>query len=606
VPAGESLRLELHARRREEDRAMRLAGLAFVPGHPRYWGDLPSDEELYADASAGDEPPVRAALRREVSNPRFPLAGDGERSVLDFPLSLPLVAEDGPFLGPPKPSRTALERDGLAEFDAGLFVDEDLAGVGTEALLAQADFLRYGGASRRRLRGIHAALDVSEATIIAVPDAVQPGWIPAPVALVPPPHEPAPFPRPERWRYLPCDGSSPIPLHGRPDPSQFVDCELEIVEAPYLERIKPPDATGTFRIFWARRPNASYESATYVLEECARPDWAGAVEVYRGAEPRAVIYGRAPGVLYYRVRALVGGVSSDWSDGEGVRVQAKGPWRALPGERYDGHPDALLEVQASVLRLCAARGDLQCVLALPSHFREDAAARHAERLRVRLGAPEGRALSFGALYHPWLVSREGGGDSPAHREAPPDGAVCGVMARRALERGAWTAPANEPLAGVAALTPAIGRQYHLDLQAAQVNLVRQEPRGFLCLSEDTLSPDPDLRPVNVRRLLILLRRLALKRGAEYVFEPNDDVFRRSVERGFGRLLDDLYRRGALTGSSPREAYRVVVADGSLNTAWGVEQGRLLVELKVAPSRPLTFLTVRLVQTPNQGLSAMEV
>ena len=41
----------------------------------------------------------------------------------------------------------------------------------------------------------------------------------------------------------------------------------------------------------------------------------------------------------------------------------------------------------------------------------------------------------------------------------------------------------------------------------------------MVLSADTLSDDPDLRPINVRRLLILLRRLALRLGATYVFEP---------------------------------------------------------------------------------------
>ncbi len=118
------------------------------------------------------------------------------------------------------------------------------------------------------------------------------------------------------------------------------------------------------------------------------------------------------------------------------------------------------------------------------------------------------------------------------------------------------------------------------------------------LSADTLSDDPDLRPINVRRLLILLRRLALRLGATYVFEPNDDAFRRLVQRGFEALLDDMFGRGAFAGATPATSFQVVTSQ-ALNTPESVDQGHFIVELKVAPSLPLTFLTVRLVQTGDR-------
>ena len=42
--------------------------------------------------------------------------------------------------------------------------------------------------------------------------------------------------------------------------------------------------------------------------------------------------------------------------------------------------------------------------------------------------------------------------------------------------------------------------------------------------------DLDVRPINVRRLLALLRRAALLHGTRYVFEPNDDSLRRRIQR----------------------------------------------------------------------------
>jgi phage tail sheath protein FI len=251
--------------------------------------------------------------------------------------------------------------------------------------------------------------------------------------------------------------------------------------------------------------------------------------------------------------------------------------------------------------VCAARGDVFAVLALPRHYREHDALGHGGGLVAASTA--GRTLSYGALYHPWLIER---GDhlTGTLREQPPDGAVCGKIARRTLLSGAWIAPANDPLADVLALAPKLSPSRWLDLQEAAVNVVRQEPLGFVLFSANTLSPDEDLRPINVRRLLILLRRLALRRGASYVFEPNDTAFRRLVQRGFEATLDDLFVRGAFAGDTPTTSFRVDTGPG-LNTAQSVDAGRFIVEMRVAPSRPLTFVTVRLVQTSDRVLSVVE-
>ena len=268
-----------------------------------------------------------------------------------------------------------------------------------------------------------------------------------------------------------------------------------------------------------------------------------------------------------------------------------------------------LAVQRALLRMCGARGDLFAVLALPEHFREEEAIDYVSQLKSPnargrtvhnellqpVNSSEKNILSYGACYHPWPIERDAAGD---FRRVPPDGAACGVLARRALSRGAWVAPANELLSGVVALTPPIDRRRWLDLQEARVNLFRHEPAGFLALDADTLIDDEDLRPINVRRLLILLRRLAIREGATYVFEPNDDSFRRLVQHRFEGLLNQLYVRGAFAGRTSREAFEVNTGI-DLNTPQSVEQGRFIIELKVAPSLPLTFLTIRLMQTGDR-------
>jgi phage tail sheath protein FI len=67
-----------------------------------------------------------------------------------------------------------------------------------------------------------------------------------------------------------------------------------------------------------------------------------------------------------------------------------------------------------------------------------------------------------------------------------------------------------------------------------------------------------------------------------------------VQRGFEAMLGTMFERGAFAGATAATAFQVVT-DASLNTPASIDQGRFIVELRVAPSRPLTFLTLRLVQ-----------
>jgi hypothetical protein len=574
-PSVERLTFELRVRRGDEV-VWRLDGLGFVPGHPRYWADLPIDEELYG-ATEQDVTPLWTA----AAEPRFPVAGPADDRPVCFPYKMDFVPNGEDDVGPLP--ETALQRDGLAVFTSDLFLDPALTDADTAALPALADTIRFG--EGRALRGIHAALDLDETTLIVVPDAVHRGWFPDDPPQPPPPIDTVPLPVLDDGAFLVCDLTTPA--------------------APSLRAVAET-STGQYTVSWDS--DAPAPGARFFLQEAAAPDFSDAADVYEGDGHNLDFYGHRPGNYYYRVRVEVGGVSSDWSKGIVVQVMPRSAWRL---NDPDPLPQAsLLAVQRALLRLCAARGDLLAVLSLPEHYRDDNALAHAGELRRlgdlgagidALGVPplgygEVDSLSYGALYHPWLIGREDTGDL---RRSPPDGASCGILALRALARGAWVAPANEPLTDVVALDRPAARDNLADLQEAQVNVVRQEPQGFLCLAADTLSLDDELRPINVRRLLMLLRRLALRLGPTYVFEPDGDALRRMVQRGFESALGYLFERGAFAGGTAETSFQVVAGTGPTAAA-DAELGRFVVELRVAPSRPLTFLTVRLVQTGDSG------
>jgi phage tail sheath protein FI len=154
------------------------------------------------------------------------------------------------------------------------------------------------------------------------------------------------------------------------------------------------------------------------------------------------------------------------------------------------------------------------------------------------------------------------------------------------------------LHGVVDLTPLVLKSSRQELQDAQINLIRQEPSGFICLCELTLSDNPDLSPINVRRLMSFLRKTVLQAGVDYVFEPNSDEFRRGVQRGFEALFDRLLQLGAFAGRTSSDSFQVDTSS-SVNTPQAMDNGQFFVEIRVAPSVPMRFLTIRLLQTADR-------
>jgi hypothetical protein len=595
--------------------------LGLAAGHPAYANQLRTDEAFFhddnavSDVAAGDAAPS-AGPEARPSGVRFPLAGAYAGTPFLLPLDVPVAF--GPPVGAVHQSQPPLERDGLANFSSELFLDAALVDASVERFAAQSDFIRYLGEAPRRLRGMHAALgDQSstvqeEATLIAVPDAVHRGWSQIPMPALPRASALGFIPRPDWWPALVCAGAPEIPAVEAPERAAFLACDIRAVTPPTLVVSDGPDASGTYTLAWE---SAEADGRSFLVEESALNDFAETRTAYQGSGDHITFYGRSAGDYYYRARVFIGRNASHWSLPLALRVGPTARALVRPVADFDAEP--LVAVHRAMLRMAAGRGDLFAVLALPRHYREREAVAHADRLRTTGDAPPGLAvegsapavaplradelpaLSYGAVYHPWPIARRADGVLVG---LPPDGAALGVMAARARQQGAWLAPANQPMPDIIALTPAIRPEAWLDLQTAQVNIFRQEPRGFLSLGADTLYPERDLRPINVRRLLILLRRLALRRGAAYVFEPLSDSLRRLVRRGFEEVLFGLYQRGAFAGATPEASYQVITDPPQ--SRQDAEVGRMVAEIKVAPSLPLTFLSLRLVQS-GERLAVVE-
>ena len=568
---GERLRLSLTAADAGPAHGSVL-GLGFAPEAARFLGALPTDEELYAP-DTGDAPPAQ---------PSFPLSGPAAPPAWYVPLAA--TVSSSPRLGALFSATPALERDGLSTFGSALFIDPALRSEPVATLLETAAWVRDQSPDPRPLEGMHALLGNDEVTLLALPDAVHRGWLPAPVTAAEPPAPPAAVSQPDWSRFLPCGTRV-----------------LRAPQFPLPAEASPPagETTGVIHLSWTA---TDAPGAVYKLQEARDPDFADAADIYLGSE-RAFDLSRPPAGsrLYLRVRALAGGMESPWSPGALIEVPGERRWLLIDpvpeGATAGYSPEPLLEVQIAALRMCAARGDLLAVLALPEHYRAADALSHLRTLKARgNGAPSAGAnppFGFGALYHPWLYCAD-----PNHptmfRRTPPDGAAVGLAAVRAANRGAWVNPANEPLTDVLALDAPVAPDDYQALADARVNFVRDDPDGFLWLSADTLSDDPQAGSIGVRRLLALLRRTAERYGNAHVFEPNGDISRRTARRSFEALLSHMFSAGAFAGRTAAEAFAVATPA----TPTDLDAGRLIVELLVAPSQPLAFLTIRLVQSSD--------
>ncbi len=318
----------------------------------------------------------------------------------------------------------------------------------------------------------------------------------------------------------------------------------------------------------------------------------------------------------------------DWTRFQGCPVEVSepaGPPPPLPPDAdllprlepvasFDSQ--ALLDVQHALVNFCQARRDVVAVLSLPLHFEKRQCIEWQETLRQRLGLPRQRSafegvtdfvdLSYLAAYHPWLMIADEGGAGAAQvlRVTPPDGAVCGMIAARERARQVWVAPANTPLQGVLDLLPAFDAADWADLYADQLNLIRREPDDFRAMSAHTLSEERQLLQLSVRRLMILLRKVALERGMAWTFENNDQRLRDAVRTTLETLLRFMFERGAFAGRTPQQAFRIVT-DGRVNTRQSIDQGRFIAQVQVAPSEPMEFITVLLSRASDGVLLARE-
>jgi len=160
----------------------------------------------------------------------------------------------------------------------------------------------------------------------------------------------------------------------------------------------------------------------------------------------------------------------------------------------------------------------------------------------------------------------------------------------------WKAPANEVVRGVARLAADITSGEQDLLNPAQVNCIRSfGTNGIRVWGARTLAAtDQSWRYINVRRLFTYIEE-SVRRGTQWVvFEPNDSDLHARVRRTVASFLRGLWMQGALVGATPEQAF-YILCDESNNPASSVDEGKLIVDVGIAPVKPAEFVIFRISQ-----------
>ena len=240
----------------------------------------------------------------------------------------------------------------------------------------------------------------------------------------------------------------------------------------------------------------------------------------------------------------------------------------------------------------------------------DALITHCENLKYRfaiLSGPDGideNAIqnvrsqmdsTYAAIYYPWVTIEDPFSQTGQLMNLPPEGYIAGIYARSDDQRGVFKAPANEVVLGALKFARLVNKGMQDVLNPNGINCLRFFlDRGYRVWGARTISSDPDWTYLNVRRLFIYLEHSIDKSTQWVVFEPNNQTLWTKVQLTIEGFLLDVWRTGALLGSKPEEAF-FVRCDRSTMTQSDLDNGRLVVLIGVAPTKPAEFVIFRIGQ-----------
>jgi phage tail sheath protein FI len=203
---------------------------------------------------------------------------------------------------------------------------------------------------------------------------------------------------------------------------------------------------------------------------------------------------------------------------------------------------------------------------------------------------------YAAIYYPRVIIRDA---TDALLAMGPAGHMAGICARVDNERGVFKSPGNETVRNIVDLEAIVTKGEHEILNPAPNNInvirdFRNEGRGLRIYGARCITSLSDWKYLAVRRLFIAIER-SIEIGTQWaVLEPND-------QRLWDRLIDSIdsfltrqWRDGALMGAEKGQAFYIRCGTSTM-TQDDIDNGRLIMEIGIAPVKPAEFVIIRIGQ-----------
>jgi uncharacterized protein len=184
---------------------------------------------------------------------------------------------------------------------------------------------------------------------------------------------------------------------------------------------------------------------------------------------------------------------------------------------------------------------------------------------------------------------------------PPSGGMAGVISMVDHTVGVSKSPANVSMGKVVKptvnITNLAQEDLNMPLTGKAINAIRTFPgKGVLVWGARTLDGNSqDWRYISVRRTVIMIEQ-SLKIAAEaYVFEPNVSNTWVTIRGTIVNFLTDQWKRGALAGATPEDAFSVDIGLGVTMTPTDILDGFMNISIKLAVVRPAEFIVITIQQ-----------
>lgn len=249
-------------------------------------------------------------------------------------------------------------------------------------------------------------------------------------------------------------------------------------------------------------------------------------------------------------------------------------------------------VAKGMVALCESRGDCMAILDTPFGLTVQNVVNYKNNV-LNINS------SYAAIYYPWVKITDAVNKKDIF--VPPSGLVAGQYAYNDLVGEVFSAPAgrNRGNLSEAIATERILNQGDRDvLTLAHINPIHYEAgygiyiRGQMTMQTATTALDR----VNVRRLLLNLRKVIATASKAFEFEPGDAITALRLKQLAESTLEDRLRKGAI------RSYTVDVGP-NVNTVTTLENNELRMSISLVPTKTAEkIIEVFNILGQGQGIS----